>query len=641
MARCKIQAQKCRFSEAEIVEQLIIGTREPKVQEALLGKDDKLKLDKAMDIARKREATVNDMKSLEQQGASARSRETNIGAINQNPQCGKCGLNHGKKCSAQGTRCGKCNQWNHWEQVCRSKQTQDRKNKPPHRPPPESRKPQAKSNQNRIYVVEESNSDFDELLFESIQIDSSAVSPARDEAFAKVQVELPDINHPKPMLKMKVDTGAQGNILPLRIYRNMFPEHVDDNGLPIGTTPTQTKLTAYNGTPIVQHGVCSIKCSYGGKETNARFYVADVNGPAICGLPTSCELQLVELHCGISTTQSPNPTIRDKSDLQLLYPDRFNGIGKFEGEYHIVTDPDVPPVVYAPRKCPIHIGDDIKKELDEMVSLGVIQPVTEPTDWVSSVAYSQKSNGRWRICLDPKDLNRAVKRSHHHTPTLQEITHKFKGSRVFSKLDVRHGYWSVVLDEESSYLTNLNSPFGRFRFTRLPFGLCVSQDVFQQKMDFILEKCHGAVGIADDIAVHGPTEKEHDANLHNLMLVARQHGLVFNLDKCHIKETKITFFGMVFDAEGVHPDPAKVDAIKAIQEPQDTQELQTFRGIATYMAPFIPNLSAMSEPLRNLLKKDTDFQWSPSHQTAFENIKQSICREVSLTYFDPDKETVI
>ena len=91
------------------------------------------------------------------------------------------------------------------------------------------------------------------MSYVSIQIDSSAVNPARDEAFAKVQVELPDIHHPKSMLKMKVDAGAQGNILPLRIYRNMFPEHVDDNGLPTGTKLTQTKLTAYNGTPIMQH----------------------------------------------------------------------------------------------------------------------------------------------------------------------------------------------------------------------------------------------------------------------------------------------------------------------------------------------------------------------------------------------------
>ena len=100
--------------------------------------------------------------------------------------------------------------------------------------------------------------------------------------------------------------------------------------------------------------------------------------------------------------------------------------------------PDVPPVVHAKRKYPIHITDEIKKELNEMVSLGVIQPVTKPSDsegsvngdWVSSVAYPQKSNGRWRICLDSKDLNRAVKRSH-RTSTLEDIIHKFKGCMVF------------------------------------------------------------------------------------------------------------------------------------------------------------------------------------------------------------------
>ena len=111
------------------------------------------------------------------------------------------------------------------------------------------------------------------------------------------------------------------------------------------------------------------------------------------------------------SSKVPLPAVKDKGDLKALYPDRFDGIGKFEGEYHIVNDPDVPSVVHAPRKCPMHIKDDIKKELDEMINLGVIIPVSEPTDWVSSVAYSQKSNGRWRLCLDPKDLNQAVKRT--------------------------------------------------------------------------------------------------------------------------------------------------------------------------------------------------------------------------------------
>ena len=364
------------------------------------------------------------------------------------------------------------------------------------------------------------------------------------------------------------------------------------------------------------------------------FNVADVNGPAICGLPTSCKLKLVELHCEITTNTKASctaPQVNNKGDLQMLYPDRFNGIGKFEGEYHIVTDPNVLPVIHAPRECPIHIKDDIKKELDQMVSHGVIKPVTDASDWVSSAAYSQKSNGRWRVCLDPKPLKEAI--------TILQLLKKSPTNSMAAQYS-RNGYWSVVLDKESYYHTTFNSPFGRLRFTRSPFGLCVSQDIFQQKMDFILEKCHGTVGIADSVAVHGPTEAEHDVNLHNLMMVAWQHGLVFNLGKCKIKESRITFFRVVYDAEGVHPDPEKVEAIKAIPEPQGTKELQSFLGIATYTASFIPNLSAMSEPLRNLLKKDADFQWS-SHSAAFQAIKQSICQEVTLTYFDPQKETVI
>ena len=87
----------------------------------------------------------------------------------------------------------------------------------------------------------------------------------------------------------------------------------------------------------------------------------------------------------------------------------------------------------------------------------------------------------------------------------------------------------------------------------------------------------------------------------------------------------ITFFGMLFDAEGVHPDQGNVEAIRVIQAPEDAQEPHSFFGIAIYMSPFIPNLSFMSKAMRNLLKKGTNFRWSPSHSAAFEKIKQSVC----------------
>ena len=147
MAGCKLQAQKCRFGEAELeeclIEQLITGPRERKVQEVLLGKDGKLKLVKAMDFARTREATVNDMKSLALQGASA--VETNIDADrqNSNPQCGKC--------PAYGTRCRRCRQCNHGEQVCRNKQVHDKQSRPPSQQQFEGRRSQDKTKQSKIH----------------------------------------------------------------------------------------------------------------------------------------------------------------------------------------------------------------------------------------------------------------------------------------------------------------------------------------------------------------------------------------------------------------------------------------------------------------------------------------------------------
>ena len=154
----------------------------------------------------------------------------------------------------------------------------------------------------------------------------------------------------------------------------------------------------------------------------------------------------------------------------MKYPDCFNGIGKFDGRYHIIIDPTVSPVIHPPRRVIIALKDDIKEELDEMVSKGIIAKVKEPTAWVNSLVYRRKPNGKLRICLDPKDLNRAIQREHHFIATLEDILPKLSGAKIFSIIDAKCGYWNVQLDEESTYLTTFNSPFGRYRFLRMPFG---------------------------------------------------------------------------------------------------------------------------------------------------------------------------
>ena len=215
---------------------------------------------------------------------------------------------------------------------------------------------------------------------------------------------------------------------------------------------------------------------------------------------------------------------------------------------------------------------------------GIIARVTQPTDWVNSMIIREKENGWLRICLDPKDLNKAIKREYHPIPTLEEITPKLTGANLFSKLDARNGYWNVRLDEESSYLTTFSTPCGRFRFLRMPFGLGVSQDIFQFKIDETYRDCQGAIGIADDITVYGKNDKEHDLHLHETMECTRKAGIKLSNEDCVIKTKGCNFFGMLYTPDAVKPSPDKIKAIKKLEPPNDKKELHTFLGMATCMS---------------------------------------------------------
>ena len=333
--------------------------------------------------------------------------------------------------------------------------------------------------------------------------------------------------------------------------------------------------------------------------------------------------------------------INSKDDLIKAYPDRFKGIGKFPGTYNIYLKEDAIPVVHTPRKCPIAIRPLVDKKLDKLLEQDIIVPVTEPTDWVSSLAYSWKADGDLRTCLNPTHLNKAIRQDHYRTSTLEEITHELAGSTKVTKVDGSSSYYCIVLDYESSLLTTFNTHRGRFRFVRLPFGLACAQDIFQRMMDQILDHCEGAIGIADDIIIHGKDDAEHDRRLHKFMKVTREHGLVLNKKKCEVKSNSVKFFGCVYDKHGAHPDPSKVSAIKEMPAPQNKGELQSFLGMVTYLSPFIPQLSSHTATLRGLLKTDVEYSWNATYQVAFDKLKSLVCEDTTLRYFNMKKPVTI
>ena len=200
-----------------------------------------------------------------------------------------------------------------------------------------------------------------------------------------------------------------------------------------------------------------------------------------------------------------------------------------------------------------------------------------------------------------------------------------------------------ILQEEASLLTTFNTHLGRYRFLRVPFGLQMSQDIFQMRMDDIVVQCPRVLAIHDNVFIYEKDDKDHDANIINLFNMAQKEGLVFNSKKCAIKQESVTFFGGVFSTEGYSPDLEKIQDISKMTPPQTKQELQSFLGAVNYLQTFIPHLSSNTEPLWALLKKENCFTWDENFNTCFQKIKTLLQKALlrPLRYYDWSKPVTL
>ena len=267
-------------------------------------------------------------------------------------------------------------------------------------------------------------------------------------------------------VRYKLDTGAQVNVLPKYQHNRLLQKPK--------LKSTKVKLTAYNGTNIPVAGRCIVQIAHKkDRKVLVMFIVAETSSPPILGLSTCENLNLIKRVMVVKSKEKQLPS------FIFEFESCFGELGTLPKVYKIVVDPSVSPVVHHPRRVPIAIQPKLKEELDRTESLGVISKVTKPTYWVSSLVIVHKPDGRIRVCLDPKDLNAAIKRSHLQSPTAEDIISKMSGARYFSKLDASSGYWQTKLDEESSKLLCFKSPFGRYKFNRLPFGVSNASEIFK------------------------------------------------------------------------------------------------------------------------------------------------------------------
>ncbi len=192
-----------------------------------------------------------------------------------------------------------------------------------------------------------------------------------------------------------------------------------------------------------------------------------------------------------------------------------------------------------------------------MVSLGVISKVEKPTKWCAGMVVAPKKSGDVRICVDFRPLNESVQRETHPLPTVDHTLAQLSGATRFSKLDANSGFWQIPLTEQSRELTTFLTPYGRYWFNRLPFGIASAPEHFQRQMEAILAGHNGVLCHMDDLLIFGRDQQEHDARLDAALQSIRAAEVTLNRAKCSFNQDRISFLGHVIDCDGITADPQK------------------------------------------------------------------------------------
>ena len=226
--------------------------------------------------------------------------------------------------------------------------------------------------------------------------------------------------------------------------------------------------------------------------------------------------------------------------------------------------------------------------------------------------------------LDITVLNKSVKRENYPLPRVEDTLALLEGSTVFSKMDANSGFWQIELEEGSRPYTTFITPFGRFQFRKMPFGISAAPEFFQRQMSKVLEGLEGVVCMMDDMLVFGKDREEHDGRLERVMKRIAEAGMTLNKKKCVYRVKEVVFLGHLVGEKGISADPGKVKVIVEMEPPTNRTEMKSFLGMVNYLTRFSGRLAVIDRPLRELCKKEAVWVWDTPQEEAFKRVKREI-----------------
>lgn len=307
-------------------------------------------------------------------------------------------------------------------------------------------------------------------------------------------------------------------------------------------------------------------------------------------------------------------------------------------EYAIDTG-DSALIAIPPYKMSKQKKEILEKELNVMLESDVIEECESP--WATPVVLVPKKDGTARIYVDYRRLNAVTKTDSYPMPRIDELLHLAKRTLYMSTIDLRSGYWQVSVKDRDK--TAITTPFGTFRFKRMPFGLKNSGATFQRLMDRFRRGLKDIVVIIylDDIIVISTSLEEHIKDLQQVFDRLRKFKLRAKREKCNFACSQVKFLGHIITPEGIRPNEEKVTAILNLPPPRNVKHLFTFLQTASWFRRFIPSFAEITRPLTQLIKKDAAWTWTEDQKEAFEKLKKLLTHAPILRQADETLPFVI
>ena len=308
-----------------------------------------------------------------------------------------------------------------------------------------------------------------------------------------------------------------------------------------------------------------------------------------------------------------------------------------EEDHKIELEPGAKPLAMGPYRMAPPELEELRRQLKELLDAGFIQPSKAP--YGAPILFQKKHNGSLRMCIDYRALNKVTVKNKYLIPLIAHLFDQLGRARYFTKLNLRSGYYQVMIVEGDEPKTTCVTRYGSYEFLVMPFGLTNAPATLCTLMNKIfhpfLDKF--VVVYLDDIVIYSNTLEEHVDHLRKVFRLFRHNELYVKKEKCSFALGEVGILGHRIKDGKLMMDESKIKAIQEWDPPTKVPQLRSFLGLVNYYRRFIKGYSARAAPLTDLLKKSKAWTWDERCQQAFEDLKKAITEEPVLALPDHTK----